>query len=250
MDHITRELAEYLAESFAKVPPTQRLIVGIAGVPASGKSSLAAKLVRYTNDIIRKRTATYDDRDPAILVGMDGWHLTRAQLDAFPDAKLAHDRRGAHWTFDGDSYVAFVRELRRPLSEVTTREDAVIYAPSFSHELKDPTPKAVAIHPHHRLVVIEGLYPFLSIEPWVEAGKLLDERWWVEISEEEAKARLVLRHVLTGVAKDLEEAEWRATENDAPNGRFVKENLLEPTRIIHSIEDPVLKAITEGKQEV
>lgn len=199
---------------------------------------------------------------------MDGWHLTRAQLDAFPDAKLAHDRRGAHWTFDGDSYVAFVRELRRPVSEVTTREDSVIYAPSFSHELKDPTPKAVAIYPHHRLVVIEGLYPFLSIEPWVEAGKLLDERWWVEISEEEAKARLVLRHVLAGVAKDLEEAEWRATENDAPSefsvyvllqltadykipdGRFVKEHLLEATRIIHSVEDPVLKAVTEGKQVV
>ena len=43
------------------------------------------------------------------------------------------------------------------------------------------------------------------------------ERWWVELGEEEAKQRLVARHVQSGVAKDLEEAIWRATENDAPS---------------------------------
>ncbi|KAI0085705.1 P-loop containing nucleoside triphosphate hydrolase protein [Irpex rosettiformis] len=247
MDNIARELSEILADSFSKIPPTQRFIIGIAGVPASGKSTLAIKIVQYINEILQQRSPN-EKENQAILVGMDGWHLTRAQLDAFPDAKLAHDRRGAHWTFDGDSYVSFIRDLRVPLDQTATYEDPVIYAPSFSHELKDPTPQAVAIYPHHRLVVIEGLYGFLSIEPWVEAGRLLDERWWVELGEEEAKARLVLRHVLTGVAKDLEEAEWRATENDAPNGRFIKENLLEPTRIIQSIEDPVLKAVAVKKQ--
>ena len=187
-------------------------------MPASGKSTLAVKLTQYTNDIFRQRFPQ-EKEDPAILVGMDGWHLTRAQLDAFPNAKLAHDRRGAHWTFDGESYVAFVRDLRVPLHQ--TADDPVIYAPSFSHELKDPTPRAVAIQPHHRLIIIEGLYAFISIQPWTEAGKLLDERWWVELSEEEAKARLVLRHVLTGVAQDLGEAEWRATENDAPSMFYV-----------------------------
>jgi hypothetical protein len=29
----------------------------------------------------------------AICVGQDGWHYTRAELDAFPDPKLAHWRR-------------------------------------------------------------------------------------------------------------------------------------------------------------
>ncbi|KAI0697174.1 P-loop containing nucleoside triphosphate hydrolase protein [Cytidiella melzeri] len=241
MDHIARELAQSLADSFLKVPSTRRLIVGIAGVPASGKSTLALNLVQYTNQLLSARSQE-ETNHAAILVGMDGWHLTRAQLDAFPDAKLAHDRRGAHWTFDGESYVSFVRQLREPLLQP---DAPAIYAPSFSHELKDPTPQAVQIHPYHRLVIIEGLYAFLSIEPWREAGQLLDERWWVELDEDTAKARLVLRHVLTGVAKDLQEAEWRATENDAPNGRFIKENMLAPTRVIHSVEDPVLKAAVE-----
>ncbi|EKM60684.1 uncharacterized protein PHACADRAFT_246752 [Phanerochaete carnosa HHB-10118-sp] len=238
---------------------TSRLIVGIAGVPASGKSTLSQMLADRANALL----CGTPDQDAVVLIGLDGWHLTRAQLDQFPDAKLAHDRRGAHWTFDGQSYVEFVRELRVPLNILTSAaggREAVIYAPSFSHELKDPTPGAVSIQPKHRIVIIEGLYTFLDIEPWAEAAQSLDERWWVEIGENEAKARLVKRHVISGVAKDLQEAEWRATENDAPStssslfsessstalfaadGRFIKENMLQPTRIIYSVNDPVLKS--------
>ncbi|KIP03505.1 hypothetical protein PHLGIDRAFT_94671 [Phlebiopsis gigantea 11061_1 CR5-6] len=248
MEKIASELAQFLASRFSTIPADGRLIVGIAGVPASGKSTFAQMLVNHTNAFLRP---SFPDTAPdtAVLVGLDGWHMTRAELDALPDAKLAHDRRGAHWTFDGASYVAFVKELRIPLSTLTSTsgepDNSVVYAPSFSHELKDPTPRAVAIYPHHRLVIIEGLYTFLRIEPWVEAAQTIDERWWVEVGEEEAKQRLVTRHVRSGVARDLAEAIWRATENDAPNGRFIKENMLEPSRVIISVEDPVLKSSLE-----
>lgn len=246
MDQISIELAQYLVDRIrtfvnwlpvaavivlthhvrsCRVPPTERFIVGIAGVPASGKSTLSRLVFDRTIELLRAQLAVEEARSAqniVALVGLDGWHYTRAQLDAFPDPKLAHDRRGAHWTFDGEGYVEFVQQLRRPLqSESGALSDvpdgAVIYAPSFSHELKDPTPNAISITPRHRLVIIEGLYPFLDIEPWIDAGKLLDERWWVEIGEDEAKTRLVARHVVSGVAKDWEEAEWRARENDAPS---------------------------------
>lgn len=150
----------------------------------------------------------------AILVGLDGWHYTRAHLDVMPDPKLAHDRRGAHWTFDGEGYVAFVRSLRE--ASPSTAEQ-VITAPSFDHALKDPIPDAVSIYSHHRIIIIEGLYAFLSIDPWKDAGLLLDERWLVQTNIEEAKRRIVKRHVMTGVAKDTEEAKWRAEENDMPS---------------------------------
>lgn len=176
--------------------------MGIAGSPASGKSTLAQLLVDDVNAALPST---------AVLVGLDGWHLTRAQLDAFPDSKLAHDRRGAHWTFDGPGYVEFVRSLR------TEGEVQVLSAPTFDHALKDPTPDAMAIHPCHRIVVIEGLYTFLSVEPWKAAGELLDERWWIEVGEEEAQRRLIKRHVVSGVAKDEEEALWRAEQNDLPS---------------------------------
>ena len=72
-------------------------------------------------------------------------------------------------------------------------------------------------HRRGRLVMIEGLYTFLAIPPWSAASELLDERWWIQIGEEEAERRLVERHVKTGVAKDMEEAVWRSRENDAPS---------------------------------
>jgi len=173
------------------------------------------------------------ESEQAILVGLDGWHLTRAQLDTLPDPKLAHDRRGSHWTFDGESYSIFVQALRND------ELDTIITAPSFDHAAKDPTPAAVSIHPHHRIIVIEGLYTYLSIDPWRIAGELLDERWFVQVGVEEATARLVKRHVLSGVAKDIDEAIWRAKENDMPNGQFVIDNMLGPTMVIHSVDDPV-----------
>ena len=155
----------------------------------------------------------------AVLVGLDGWHLTRAQLDAMPDPRLAHDRRGSHWTFDAHGYVSFVRKLREPVSPGATTT-TTITAPSFDHAVKDPCPHAVTILPEHRIVIIEGLYTFLSIPPWLEAGKLLDERWLMELDTAIASDRLVKRHVTSGVAKDLEEAYWRAEENDTPSMSF------------------------------
>ncbi len=133
-----------------------------------------------------------------------------------PDPKLAHDRRGAHWTFDGRSYVDFVRSLREDI----TASAPVVTAPSFDHALKDPTPEAVTIYPHHRIVIIEGLYTCLSIDPWIEAGKALDERWFIQIDVPKARERLAKRHIVTGVAKDLGEATWRADENDIPSKFF------------------------------
>lgn len=156
------------------------------------------------------------------LVGLDGWHLTRADLDAMDDPKLAHDRRGIHWTFDAQGYVSFVEELRTPISQLPA-DMPDITAPSFDHALKDPSPHAIRITPQHRIVIIEGLYTFLSIEPWCRAGSLLDERWYIELDSIEAAKRLVKRHVETGVARDLTEAQWRSDANDMPSMWFLSQ---------------------------
>lgn len=229
------DLAQYLVNQLDSIqllggsahPRPRRLLLGISGIPASGKTTIAQILTERVNHILNqahspaqlsKSTTTSQDiqadveRPQAILIGLDGWHLTRAQLDVFPDPQTAHDRRGSHWTFDGASYVSFVRALRD-----TTIGTSVITAPSFDHALKDPTPDAVSIYPYHRIVIIEGLYVFLAIKPWSEAGLLLDERWFIQVDPAEARRRLVKRHILTGVAKDLKEAEWKADENDGPS---------------------------------
>jgi pantothenate kinase len=203
-------------------PPSSRLLIGLSGIPASGKSTLADLIVQRTNQLLEQASYSSDDQNEvstrAITVGLDGWHLTRAQLDAFPgdEAQLAHDKRGAHWTFDSSAYVAFIHSLR----QTVTTTSAVITAPSFDHAVKDPTPEAIRIMPHHRIILIEGLYTFLSIEPWCQGGKLLDERWFVDVDILEARRRLIARHVVTGVAKDWEEAAARADTNDMPSMHF------------------------------
>lgn len=239
MDETARELATILVSKLGSIPPNARLLAAIAGFPASGKSTLAVLVVDHVNTLLANANAEHSCATPfpqAIMIGLDGWHLTRAQLDAMDNPKLAHDRRGAHWTFDGRSYVSFVQLLRAPVSEEDT---AVITAPSFDHALKDPTPDAVAVHRHHRIVVIEGLYTMLDVDVWRTAAEAMDERWWVDADWEVARARLVKRHVLTGVAKDIQEANWRADENDGPNGKFIVDNLYKPTRKVRSIDDPL-----------
>ncbi|PPQ69198.1 hypothetical protein CVT26_003638 [Gymnopilus dilepis] len=268
MDAELEELAQHLVQKLQHTPAPQRLLVGVAGIPASGKSTFAVLLAERVNAILRQDSlgssvpqessmlesngdshlkgylngATDEGdsskdaiQDQAILVGLDGWHLPRAQLDLFPDPKTAHDRRGIHWTFDGEGYVTFVKKLRDASNTL------VVTAPSFDHALKDPTPDAVSIYPHHRIVIIEGLYVFLAIPPWSEGGMLLDERIFIEVDLAEAKKRLVKRHVVTGVAKDAKEAEWRADENDIPNGLFIISNMLEPTWTIQSKDIVTLK---------
>ncbi|KDR68764.1 hypothetical protein GALMADRAFT_256606 [Galerina marginata CBS 339.88] len=260
MDAEIEELSRYLVDKLESTPSPQRLLVGIAGIPASGKSTFSLLLTERTNRILQGRlissqNSSAEDKNQrplsiesdvqptssvhgqAILVGLDGWHLSRAQLDVLPDPQLAHDRRGIHWTFDGTGYVDFLQKLR------DTTNTAVITAPSFDHALKDPSPDAVSIHPHHRIVIIEGLYVFLAVPPWSDAELLLDERWFVEVDTAEARRRLVGRHVLTGVAKDAQEAEWRADENDIPNGQFIIANMLEPTMIIQSKNIPALSGV-------
>jgi pantothenate kinase len=73
------------------------------------------------------------------------------------------------------------------------------------------------ISPRHRIVVIEGLYTFLSIDPWRKAAELLDERWLLEVDVEEAERRLVKRHVVSGITADWEAGVRRARENDMPS---------------------------------
>ncbi|CCL98942.1 uncharacterized protein FIBRA_00949 [Fibroporia radiculosa] len=258
MEQQARELADILVNRINSTSATSRVLVGLAGVPASGKSTLAKLVIDQVNATFRNTPGLSAEGEPipadsdadeniAVLIGLDGWHLTRAQLDAMPDPQRAHDRRGAHWTFDGEGFAKYVQALREPhlpsSAPSAHLKSSAIYAPSFDHALKDPSFNAIPVYPHHRLVLIEGLYPFLNFYPWKTAAELLDERWWLEVGDAEAERRLVARHVHTGVAKDLAEANWRSRENDVPNGRFIKEHMLEPTRVIQSVDDPKLTVL-------
>jgi pantothenate kinase len=164
---------------------------------------------------------------------MDGYHLSRAQLDAMPDSTNAHARRGAAFTFDGESFFKLVKKLREPICP----ETQTMYAPSFDHSIKDPVDDDIAIAASVRVVVFEGNYCSLDKEPWKDAAELMDERWFVDVAFDVARKRLTHRHVKAGIAANEEEAGRRADENDLVNGQEIVDHRLDVHELVKSVED-------------
>lgn len=157
----------------------------------------------------------------------DGYHLTRAQLDLLPDPATAHFRRGAPFTFDPASLLTLVHALAN-----TTAPTETVYAPSFSHALKDPVPHDIPLHPHHRILVFEGNYLALDLPVWRDIATSFDHLWYLDVPREVARRRLVARHLAAGIVQSVEEGERRADENDLPNGDLMKENLVKVDRVL------------------
>jgi len=176
-----------------------RCLLGIAGAPGAGKSTISVWLLEHL--------LTNHPRQVA-LVPMDGYHLAQSLLES---RGLEH-RKGAPDTFDGVGYVALLRQLR---SE-TSRE---IFAPVFRREVNDAIAGAIAVPPEIRLVITEGNYLLFDEAPWNEVASLLDETWFVELDQDERLRRLTARHLKFD--NDAAIAEWRATGNDERNARLV-----------------------------
>ncbi|KAK0651568.1 P-loop containing nucleoside triphosphate hydrolase protein [Cercophora newfieldiana] len=230
-DQVSR-LVDKAWNRFLETAPNKRLLIAISGIPGSGKTTLSEILTNALNT----RHATLHPSSPplAAFVPMDGYHLTRAQLDALPDPVTAHARRGAEFTFDGDGFLRLVEALRAPL----TAESGTVYAPSFDHAVKDPKEGDIAVGVEQRVVVFEGNYVLLDKEPWSRAAALMDLRWFVEVDPAVARVRLARRHVTAGIVDSLEEGNRRAVENDLPNGEEVVRRRVEGIdEVVKSVED-------------
>lgn len=187
-----------------------RIVVGLVGLPGAGKSTLATRLVQAVN-------ATAGPGAAAAL-GMDGFHLTRAQLAALPDPALALARRGAPWTFDAPALAERLRALRATAG-AHAPDGAVLRWPAFSHAAGDPVPDAITVPPATRLVVLEGLYLLHRADGWNLDG-LLDACWYLDVGLEQALERLVRRHMASW-GLDRAQAQARVQANDRFNARIV-----------------------------
>jgi len=167
-----------------------RAVLGIAGAPGGGKSTLA----RLVADALG---------DAAVLVPMDGFHLAQTEL-----VRLGiRDRMGAPHTFDAAGYVALLERLR------TATE--TVYAPEFRRPPEEPIAGAIAVPPDTPLVITEGNYLLL----WDAVRPLLDESWYVEMDEATRLEWLIARHVESG--KTPEEAEAWVMRSDQANAAIV-----------------------------
>lgn len=89
------------------------------------------------------------------------------------------------------------------------------------------------------MVMIEGNYIHLTVPPWNQATRLLDEKWFITVERDVARARVVRRHLISGIVNNEDEAAKRFDDNDWPNGLYLLENsdIENADRKIHSIQD-------------
>ena len=173
---ILQPAAQLLA--MLQAQPGRRTIVGIVGLPGSGKSTIASQLAAEVNTQAGPGTAQ--------ALGMDGFHLSRAALAHMPDPAAALARRGAPWTFDPAGLAARITALRQ--ASLQTGAAPVLW-PDFEHSVGDPQEDAVVIAPATRLVLVEGLYLLHRGHGWNPDG-LLDACWYLDVHMEVAMQRL------------------------------------------------------------
>jgi pantothenate kinase len=168
-----------------------RLLVAIAGPPASGKTTLAADLAQVLGPV-------------SMVVSMDGFHLDDAVLTARGDLP----RKGAPHTYD-------FKGLAHCIGRIRAGEEVAI--PVFDRALELSRACAAVVEDRHRIIIVEGNYLLLSRAPWSELRALFDLSVLVTAPEAVLTDRLAARWRIYGRPDG---ADWIQT-NDLPNTRLV-----------------------------
>ena len=172
-----------------------RFIVGIAGPPGAGKSTVAEAIVTAIGGAAR-------------VVPMDGFHYDNAVLD-----KLGlRARKGAPETFDAPGFLHLMQRLR-------AGEDAAI--PVFDRDLDLARAGANMVTGADKYLIVEGNYLLLDAAPWRDLAPLFDLTVFIDVPEAELDRRLLDRWHHYG--KTPAEARHWIDSNDMPNIRRVIE---------------------------
>ncbi|MDT0346386.1 nucleoside/nucleotide kinase family protein [Streptomyces litchfieldiae] len=190
------ELTVLAAEARALMRNGRRAVLGLAGPPGAGKSTLARALVDALGGV-------------AAYVPLDGFHLSNEQLDRLS----LRSRKGSEPSFDVWGYAALLGRL----AEDGTRE---VYVPDFDRTLDEPVAARHRVPPEARLIVTEGNYLACDLPGWREARALMDRLWYVDAPAEVRDARLMSRH--TGHGRDAAAARAWIDGNDRPNADLVE----------------------------
>ena len=219
----------------AALPPDaaargRRFLLGIAGPPAAGKSTLAAALREALNGgrgagmeskaggdgkESKEGKAGEEGKEVAAIAGLDGFHFDDRVL--LP--RRHRPRKGAPFTFDAAGYAAMLERLAAP-----SREAVAI--PVFDRDLELSRAAAAVIAPHHRIVITEGNYLLLAGERWRAVRDRLDFSVFLDVPAEELRRRLMARWLGHGYGPA--EAKEKTEANDLVNARLVMETSVEP----------------------
>jgi pantothenate kinase len=222
-DTYARLAKEIETEASTKTPG--RLLVGIAGPPGCGKSTIADRII----DIINATSPRM-----AQAVSLDGFHIRRCVLDTWSNKEEAYLRRGAPWTFDIDAIQGFVTRLS-DTARLPAPQRPQILAPSFDHARKDPVDDDVTIFAETSILILDGNYLLLDVDKWRDISPSLDLTIMVDVDPDVARERVARRHVAAGIEPTLAKGVERFDGNDRINGDMIRSNRLPCDIVVKSI---------------
>ncbi len=187
MSTALRDLADLVTaiERMRAAPPraSGRLIVGLAGAPGAGKSTITAALSA--------------ELPGSVVLPMDGFHLPQAEL-----VRLGRrDRMGAPDTFDVDAFVSLLERLRDLHNSGET-----VLAPGFDRRVEEAVPDAIALTPELWCIIVEGNYLLMREHGWHRVAPLLDLSVGIVLDDATRHERLIARQITFGKTPDAARA--------------------------------------------
>lgn len=167
-------LALLRREAEALLAQPGRRVLGIAGGPGTGKSTMAQRLATEIG-----AAAAY--------VPMDGFHMKHAKLESLGTAA----DKGMPHTFEGAAFADFLTQLKAATADLA--------GPGYSRKIEDVVDEAFVVPATTRLLVVEGNYLLLATAPWWRVRPLLDRAIFLAVPRELVRARLMKRHAEEGL---------------------------------------------------
>jgi pantothenate kinase len=174
-----------------------RFMVGVAGAPASGKSTLAEHL----------RDALLATGETAIVVPMDGFHYD----DAVLNARGHRARKGAPHTYDVLGFEILLKRIK-----ARERDIAI---PVFDRTQELSRAAADIVTDEAKFIIVEGNYLLLKQAPWNRLKPIFDFTIYRSVPIEELEARLIKRWLDLGF--DMDYAKNWIASNDLLNIKIV-----------------------------
>lgn len=193
-------IAGLIASIQARAGNASRYLVGIAGPPAAGKSTIAEAVAEGLTDL----------GETAVVVPMDGFHYDDAVLERLG----LRSRKGSPPTFDCLGFEVLLKRLK------SCEPDVAI--PVFDRSLELSRAAAELVSAQTKYLIIEGNYLLLNYAPWVNLRGLFDMTVFLDVPIEELDRRMVARWAHFGREKQAAR-DW-IDSNDMPNIRHVLEH--------------------------